>query len=106
MSSDSNTFSWIERSIELQRAGEIEQALDVIFDNLDELLQSSKYEQCSFALASLPVGRLTDAQLLTALTATAPARHQLPGRKPFFSRVERTLTARGVDVERLLSGLQ
>lgn len=97
--------AWIEQSIEFEKSGKGEEALDVIFDNIDELLLSSKYKQCSSVLASLPVDRLSNAQLLTALTASSAARDRLSGRKVLYSRVEKILALRGTDVSRLLLGL-
>ena len=81
-------------------------SLDVIFDSIDELLLASRFDACDSALLLLPVASLTNAQLLTVLTATLQARSLLPSRTQIFDAVKVTLTNRGADVEAMLVGLE
>ncbi|HET6250175.1 MAG TPA: hypothetical protein VFE47_20965 [Tepidisphaeraceae bacterium] len=79
--------------------------MDVIFDNIDDLLLAGKFKECDALLMSVPTEQFTNAQLITALTATAAARAMLHDRGKFFARVDRTLRDRGANVAALLSGL-
>jgi hypothetical protein len=96
---------WIDRAIELEGQGKREESLDAIFDGLDELLLNGKFEQCAAILSLLPVQRLSNAQLLTVLTASLPARNKLSTREALVDRVKALLKARGADVARLMVGL-
>lgn len=102
---------WVETSIGLERAGEREKALDVIFDRLDDLLlaaqsDESKFRECDAAIAGVPAERMSNAQLLTVLTATAGAKDRLPSRASFYARAKAVMEKRGADANRLLVGLE
>jgi hypothetical protein len=97
--------SWIDASIALWESGKTTESLDVIFDFIDDLLLASKFEECDSALAKLPVGRLSNAQMVTLLTATAPAKDRLPARSTLFANCKNEIHARGADAENLLVGL-
>ena len=96
---------WITDAINLERDGKTEQSLDVIFDHIDDLLLASKFEECASALDAIPVEQMTNAQLITALTATAPAQDRISTRRNFSYRVEAALRNRGANAGALLSGL-
>jgi len=98
--------AWVESSISLERAGQREKALDVLFDHIDDLLLSSKFRECDITISSMPVERLSNAQLLTVLTATAAAKDHLPSRAFFYERTKAVLHSRSADANSLLSGLE
>lgn len=97
--------TWLEEAMVLAGRGKKEESLDVIFDALDDLLLKSKFKDCDEALASIVADRLSNAQLLTVLTATLQAKSRLPSRAGLVSRVKSTLHQRGADVKGLMSGL-
>jgi hypothetical protein len=98
--------SWIEKSIELYESGRKEESLDVIFDTIDEMLLALKFDECDLALSRLPVENLSNAQLLTVLTATLGAKEHLPNRSAFVNRVRAQLKRWNADVSSLLAGLE
>lgn len=101
------SFDWVEQSIDLFRSGKKEESLDIIFDNLDDLLLSSKFSECDLSLSIMPVERLANAQLLTVLTATSAApKDQIPSREVFYQRAKAVLELRGADADGLLVGLE
>jgi hypothetical protein len=100
------SINWIAKSIELYRAEKREESLDVIFDSIDEMLLESKFAECDAALSETPVDELSNAQLLTFLTATVAAREHLPSRNRFVGRVKSVLKQREADAPRLLAGLE
>lgn len=100
-------YPWIESAIAADRDQRKEQSLDIIFDNLDELLLDSKFQDCNAVLDSMPIERLSNSQLLTVLTATAAApREKLPARATFFVRTKEVIKSRGANAEELLVGLE
>ncbi|MGO9061390.1 MAG: hypothetical protein ACLQU2_29030 [Candidatus Binataceae bacterium] len=103
---ESSDLSWISRSIDLCQSGKKEESLDVIFDALDEMLLESRFHECDAALLKIPVNSLSNAQLLTVLTATLPAKERLSNRNGLVTRIKSQLERRGADVSRLLVGLE
>jgi hypothetical protein len=99
-------IDWIETSVRLNDQGKKEESLDIIFDTIDDMLLESKFEECDAALMQAPVEELSNPQMLTFLTATAPAKDRLPSREAFVYRVKLALKERGADSSRLLAGLE
>jgi len=97
---------WLAKSAELYRSGKREESLDIIFDSIDDMLLESKFEDCDKILAEISVAELANPQLLTVLTATAPAKERLPSRQALVKRVKLTLNERGGNASRLLAGLE
>jgi hypothetical protein len=97
---------WVSKAIELSSAGKKDQSLDVIFDNIDEMLLRSRFEACDSVLAKLPLNQLSNAQLITVLTATLAAKERLRNREHFFEQVRSILIERDSEVELLLRGLR
>jgi hypothetical protein len=99
-------IDWVSQSIELYQSGKKEESLDIIFDFIDEMLLSSKFNDCDKALLQLSVEELSNPQLLTVLTATLAAKEHLANRATFVDRVKSQLERRGADASRLLAGLE
>lgn len=97
---------WVDDAISLEAEGKKEESLDVIFDNFDELLLAGKFPECDSVLSSIPISLMSNAQLLTVLTATASAKQHLQFRNSFFSRTKQAITLRGDDAKGLLVGLE
>jgi hypothetical protein len=97
---------WIWKSNDLYRSGRKEEALDLIFDAIDDMLLASKFRECDSALSRISVDDLSNSQLLTVLTATIAARDRLPFRKALLNRAKLELERRGADAPRLLAGLE
>ena len=100
-----STLTWLAEAVVLAERGKKDESLDVIFDALDDLLLQSRFKECDEALTSMVTDRLSNAQLLTVLTATLQAKSRLPSRPDFVSRGKSTLRKRGADVKGLVSGL-
>ena len=105
-SEGSSPVSWIDTSVTLYQEWKKEESLDVIFDTIDDMLLGSKFSACDTALSEIQVEDLSNAQLLTVLTATIAAKKHLLNRDHFVSRVEDVLKLRGADAPRLLAGLE
>jgi hypothetical protein len=70
------------------------------------MLLASKFNECDRGLSEIPVEEISNAQLLTVLTATIAAKERLSNRNELVRRVRLELERRGADAFRLLSGLE
>lgn len=83
----------------------LDAALDIIFDEVDEMLLAGEYDRVNRLLAEMSTDAIPVELLIGVLTATLPARNQLPNRASFLARVEQTLRDRGELEDGLLGGL-
>ena len=93
-------------AIELSRGGKQDESLDVIFDNIDEMLLRGEFEECDSVLSTMPVNQLSNAQLITVLTATLAAKIELQNRGNFVRQVHSVLESRDSDADLLVRGLE
>lgn len=97
--------SFIRHARRLDERGQTDIALDLIFDQIDEMLLAGQFECVNELLADIPTDKYSLELLLGILTATLPAKNRMPVRAAFFERVSRTLENRGERNEGLLVGL-
>jgi hypothetical protein len=98
--------SFIEHANLLASKGEIDPALDVLYDQTQELLLSGRFDKLDDALKSCHVDRLSVDIMLGILTATVAASSKLPSRKTFYQQVQIELTRQGKNAKELLAGLK
>ena len=98
-------IEWINQARELIDNGFIDEALDVVYDKLDMLLNQHRWTDCIEILHI--INPVTDNVhlLLAVLTLTYPAKQYLPEREKFFLKVESYLHSRGEYEQGLLDGL-
>jgi hypothetical protein len=86
---------------------DLQSATDRIFDRIDRLLCDGREDICDEILSRVDVARLPSALLRSFLTITAPAKHSLPSRRPFFAKAyDEVSQQRGPEMaERLFSRL-
>jgi hypothetical protein len=89
----------------LDRRGHTDSALDLLFDQIDEMLLASDFSRVDRLLLETAPESLSVDLLIGLLTATLPAKDRLPNRKYFLERVERSLQERGELESGLLVGL-
>jgi len=95
----------VKRAQELDRAGETDQALDVVFDVIDDAFLDGKFTEVDQALDCFEIAKCSVGLLIGILTVTAAAESKLKKRKKFRQLVETSIRNRGRYSERLLSGL-
>lgn len=97
---------FLDRASRLEKRGQLDAALDLVYDQIDEKLSSGSLDQMDRLLANVDPESLSTDLLLGLLTATLPARSRLPARNRFYREVERVLRNRPEWEEGLLAGLE
>jgi hypothetical protein len=97
--------SFLGNARRLDKCGQTDTALDIIFDQIDEMLLAGEFDRLNQLLIDTDTKQYSVDLLLGILTATLPAKDRLPSRTDFFPRVEQTLRSRGELKEGLLIGL-
>lgn len=69
-----------------ESSGEIEIGMSFTFDVINRLLCDGKYDICDEILRSVDESKLTARLLLTFLTITNAAKHELNNRKNYYNR--------------------
>jgi hypothetical protein len=98
--------NFVERASRLSRIGQIDAALDLLYDNIDALMTNGDFEQIDSVLRGVELESLSIDILLGLLTSTLPARTKLGSRKEFFVAVEKEIKRRGEWEKGLLTGLE
>jgi hypothetical protein len=96
---------FLDRAQRLDARGHTDAALDIVFDQIDEMLLASEFSRVDRLLAEIAPENLSVDLLLGLLTVTLPAKSQLSNRKSFFERVDQSLRDRGEARYGLLVGL-
>ncbi|WP_442510545.1 hypothetical protein SH528x_002170 [Novipirellula sp. SH528] len=97
--------SFVEQAQELDRIGETDRALDVVFDAIDDAFLDGKFGEVDQALDCFEIAKCSVGLLVGILTVTAAAESKLKRRKKFRDLVETSIRNRGRYDERLLRDL-
>ncbi len=98
--------SFLDGARRLESRGAVDAALDLIYDQVDEMLKAGKFDQVNQLLSTVEANSLSLDLLLGLLTVTLPARCRLPARSRLFREAETVLKLRGEWEEGLLTGLE
>ncbi len=90
----------------LDASGNTDEALDSVYDEIDELLRSGEFETVDIALCYLRDMDLSLNIALGVLTSTLPAKSKLTFRSRLTRQVRNSLLSQGLDADSLLSGLE
>lgn len=90
----------------LEKHGQVDAALDVLYDRVDDLLKDRKFTSVDDLLRQASIDSLSVDILLGLLTATLPARGKLAARAEFYAAVEASIKKRGEWESGLLAGLE
>lgn len=96
----------LEGSVALARLGNVDAALDLLYDRVDELLCGGNFEEIDRMLREASPTVMPTELAIGVLTASLPARGRLRFRGVFFDKVEQLLEQRGERDARLLRGLE
>jgi len=98
--------TWTERLYKLIREEEIDEATDMIFERIEDLLLMERFGECNKVIKSLNLELLDTNIIVAVLGVTHLAKSHLPYRAKFTEAAIARLTKLAPDrVERLISGL-
>lgn len=97
---------FLQRAMRLEKQGAVDAALDLVYDQVDGMLKTGRFDQVNRLLSMVEAESLSLDLLLGLLTVTLPARSKLPDRGRLFSGAETALKKRGQWEEGLLAGLE
>lgn len=103
--SETTSAAFLGNARRLDNIGQTDAALDIVFDQIDEMLLAGKFKKVNQLLVDTETDNYSVELLLGILTATLPAKNQLQDRAEFYKRTARTLKSRGELQEGLLVGL-
>lgn len=84
-------FAWLPDVYSLVHHGRLEDAGDLVFSKIDDLLCSGEFRRCDELLHMVDPKRLDINVMLSFLSITFAAKHKLPGRTSLVRRIEARL---------------
>ncbi|MEQ1571872.1 MAG: hypothetical protein ABMA64_39965 [Myxococcota bacterium] len=100
------SLMWLGDVYSLVARSDPDSAIDVLFEQVDDLLSAGEFNRCDALLKTIDPKRLDSNLLVAALSITKRAADRLPERQAFVRRVTARLMEVAPDrLERLLSGL-
>jgi hypothetical protein len=105
-SSNQTTPHWLIEAQRLDREGQTDAAMDLVFDRIDEMLTANQFRDVNSILDAVTTGDWSLTMLMGFLSITLSAADRLPSRPAFFDRVWKTCTSMGKNPEKLLGGLR
>lgn len=100
-----DSFIWLVRVSELDRTGKFDNAIDLVFSNVNRMLSLGKFADVNVLLKTFDVRHFSINVLLAFLTITLCAKHKLTERPLLFERVKNHLIATNTYEEAILAGL-
>ncbi len=97
---------WFKRAMHLEKEGKVSQALNLIYGNMDWLLEKDRFEDCNLLLIESMKHKLSVHIVLALLTTTLPAAHLLSSRALFYKESTKKLIEDGEITFGLLDGLE
>lgn len=103
------TPNWLEQVYLLTMAHKIDNAVDIVFERLDELFRHEKFEDCDNILQIVDLYKLETNLIIAFLSITLRAADKLPSRGNFVNRARQRFLAMELEPDRiskLLRGLE
>jgi hypothetical protein len=98
--------TWLSSAMSLEASGDVDAALDVIFNSVDSLFFSENFQKVEQVIEALDPDILSTELLLGIMIATLAATSRLAGRRKFVACAAESISARGEMEEGLLDGLE
>ena len=86
---------WLTDAVHAEASGRVDDALDLIFNQLDGLCEDSDFETVNAVLALPGLTQLSTDLLLGVITVTRNYRLNLPNRKALCAKARDVFAARG-----------
>ncbi len=102
----SEEFFWLEDVYSFVQQNKLDDAIDVLFYNIDDLLLAGELYKCDCLLKTIDLKRLDTNLVVALLSITKSAKHKLSERASFVLRALNRLNELSPDrVSKMISGL-
>ncbi|MCA9182226.1 MAG: hypothetical protein KDA51_12260 [Planctomycetales bacterium] len=91
VSQPQSSFAWLPTVYSLVGQAREEEAADIVFEKIDDLLCAGQFRRCDELLQMVDVKRLDTKVMLSFLAITLAAKDKLPGRRSLVQHVENRL---------------
>lgn len=100
------SMPFMDETRQLDETGRTDDALDLLFDAIDEMMWNDRFGELDSLIAGLDASEYSIDVLLGVLTATLPAKERLPARPKLYEDIETVLDRRDQLEDGLLAGLE
>ena len=104
------TFDWLQQIYRLVEAGgghNIDDAIDLLFDHIDEMFLEGRFEECNDLLPKIDLEKMDTYLLVGLLSITFAAKNKLSYHPEFESKIEERLKVLAPDrAHRLIRGFK
>jgi len=100
--------AWLEDVYSLFETNKMRKAIDVVFDNIDNLCCEQRFEEIDEILSKVDLDRLDENLIVAFLTISFGAKNYIKQRASFYEKAEfKLLEAKDPDVvKQILNGLK
>jgi len=99
--------SWVDEMYMLIASEELEGAIGLLYDNIDDMLLEERMQECDRILQMLDLSKMESYLMIGVLSITLSAANKLPSRPALVTRIENVLQqTHPDDVNDLLRGLR
>jgi BioD-like phosphotransacetylase family protein len=101
-----SAYNWLERIYTLVASGHSDDALDVLYKEVDSILEIHNFLGCEQMMSDVDLERLDETLLVGLLSVTLPAAAHLSSRANLYTRIQSLVSQRMPrEAEVLLAGL-
>lgn len=101
------SLMWLDDVYSLVVKGKPDDAVDIVYENVDRMLERGEFERCDSFLRVVDLSRLDTNVMVALLSITMPAATKLKARAEVLASIEKNLRALAPGrVERILGGLR
>lgn len=98
---------WVLQMYDLVASKRLEEAIDLLYDNVDDMLLEGKMQECDDILQQIDIRRLDSYLMIGLLSITLSASEHLPHRKVLVEEIENYLRATEPErADALMKGLR
>jgi len=98
---------WLSHIYDLIKINKIDDAIDILFSQIDNRLLKGEFKQCDEILKSINLQKVNITFMICVLAITSPAKDKLLYRKELFENIKNIINQKDPQrCSRLLNGLE
>ncbi len=98
-------LTWLNKAKDIDRVGKSDEALDIVYDNIDKMLSNNNFIGVDSLLSEIDINEYSVDMLLGLLTSTLPAKNKLENRKYLLELATENVLNAGVYGVEIFVGL-